>query len=126
MSATMQGIPVPYDTPGLLVHGAGPAAQDMFAGLLRSATNATAAVPSGTVVEIVIQGPGVALLVAGSALTAAIAEVIKCGVRVLACENSMHSAGLELHQLLPGISSVPAAIAHLAQRQWEGWAYVRL
>ncbi|BAS07622.1 hypothetical protein AHiyo4_10440 [Arthrobacter sp. Hiyo4] len=114
------------DMKGLLIHGAGPAMPGMFAGALRSATNASAALPSETVVELVVQGPGVAMLATGSEVAEAIADVLDRGVRILACENSMRSAGVELHQLLPGVGHVPAAVAHLARRQWEGWAYIRM
>ncbi|WP_237715261.1 DsrE family protein [Arthrobacter sp. TB 23] len=112
--------------PGVLLHGAGQGATDGLSGVLRSAINTMTALPDGTAIEIVIQGRGVALLTAGSEMTAEVAEVLERGLRVLACENSMRSAGVELDQLLAGVGVVPAATAHLATRQWEGWAYVRL
>ena len=45
---------------------------------------------------------------------------------ILTCGNSMRSAGMEDKDLAPGVGAVPAAIAHLARRQWDGWAYARL
>ena len=57
---------------GLLVHGAGQGAQDWLPGVLRSATNAADALPAGTAIEVVIQGPGVALLSDGSGFAAEI------------------------------------------------------
>nr|WP_254679017.1 hypothetical protein [Arthrobacter sp. 24S4-2] len=45
---------------------------------------------------------------------------------MLACGNSLRSVELTPGQLLPGVGSVPAAVARLATRQWEGWAYIRL
>lgn len=111
---------------GLLIHAAGPAEPGLLGGALRSATNASAALPLGSVVEIVVQGPVVAILATGSELEEAIADVLTGGARILACENSMRSAGVEPSHLLPGIGHVPAAVAHLARRQWEGWAYVRV
>lgn len=121
-----QEIPPARERPGLLIHGAGPAVSDAFAGVLRSAANASTALPPGTGLEVVVQGAGVKFLEAGSDLAVAIGGVLDCGVRILACENSMRSAGIAVHQLLPGIGRVPAAVGHLARRQWEGWAYVRL
>ena len=111
---------------GLLVHGAGQGAQYWLPGVLRSATNAADALPAGTAIEVVIQGPGVALLSDGSGFAAEITAVLERQIRVLACGNSLRSAAVPSDQLLPGVATVPAAIAHLAGRQWAGWAYVRL
>ncbi|GAC1493878.1 MAG: hypothetical protein NVS2B15_14830 [Pseudarthrobacter sp.] len=118
--------PGPDASRGLLVHSAGPAGSDGLAGVLRSAANAVAALAPGVPVEVVVQGPGVAMLATGSTLGEPISEALGRGIRILACGNSLRSVELSPGQLLPGVGSVPAAIAHLAARQWEGWAYVRL
>lgn len=107
---------------GLLIHSAGPLEQDALAGILRRASNARAALTPGTGIEVVVQGPGVKLLATNSPATSA----RHLDVSILACGNSMRSAGLEEKGLAPGIDMVPAAISHLAQRQWDGWAYARL
>ncbi len=110
---------------GLVVHGAGPMESGTLQGVLRSCRNAVEALGPEAPVEAVIQGPGVALLDAG-AESGAVEAAIASGVQVLACGNSLRSAGLSEGGLLPGVRVVPAAIAHLARRQWEGWAYVRI
>ncbi|POH72471.1 DsrE family protein [Arthrobacter glacialis] len=123
---------VSNDTPeadalrGLLIHSAGQGGSSGLAGVLRSAANAVAALAPDVPVEVVVQGPGVGLLVTGSTLTKPVSEAMGQGIRILACGNSMGSVELTPGQLLPGVGSVPAAIAHLATRQGEGWAYVRL
>lgn len=111
---------------GLLVHSAGPAESAGISAALRSAANAVAALVPGVPVEVVVQGPGVGLLTAGSTLEEPVSEALARGIRILACWNSLRSVGLTPEQLSSGVGSVPAAIAHLATRQWEGWAYVRL
>lgn len=111
---------------GLLVHGTGPLQSGMLEGVLRSSRNAVEALGPESRVEAVIQGPGVAMLAAGSDSGAAIAEAASAGISILACGNSLRSAGIDATDLVPGVSVVPAAIAHLARRQWDGWAYVRL
>lgn len=111
---------------GLVVHVAGPAESAGLSAALRSAANAVAALAAGVPVEVVVQGPGVVLLAAGSTLGEAIGEALGQGIRIHACGNSLRSAELTPGQLLPGVGSVPAAIAYLATRQWEGWAYIRL
>ena len=111
---------------GLLIHSAGPLEQDALAGILRRASNARAALTPGTGIEVVVQGPGVKLLATNSPATEAVNSARHLDVSILACGNSMRSAGLEEKDLAPGIDMVPAAISHLAQRQWDGWAYARL
>ena len=80
----------------------------------------------------VIQGPCVSFLHAGSALEPELSGLGELSglagrpVQVLACANSLRSAGLEADQLQGGVSVVPAAVAHLSTRQFTGWAYVRV
>lgn len=109
---------------GLLMHGFGTGAEQV-AGVFRSALNAAAGLP-GAAVEIVIQGPAVAALTHDGGLAGPVASVLERGVAVRACENSMRSAAVDAASLLTGVSPVPSAVVHLAQRQWDGWAYVRL
>ncbi|WP_231941188.1 DsrE family protein [Arthrobacter sp. U41] len=111
---------------GLVAHAVGSLPDGALAGVLRSSQNAVAALGPEVPVEAVIQGPGVALLAEGSGFGEAISTAVAGGVRVLACGNSLRSAGVPAERLLPGVGMVPAAIAHLARRQWDGWAYVRL
>ncbi|WP_431230697.1 DsrE family protein [Paenarthrobacter nicotinovorans] len=114
------------DGRGLLIHSAGPLEQDSLAGILRSASNARAALGPGAGIEVVVQGPGVKLLAMDSADIEAVNNARQLDVSIIACGNSMRSAGLEDKDLAPGIGMIAAAIAHLAQRQWDGWAYARL
>ncbi|OMH27857.1 hypothetical protein BKD30_02370 [Tersicoccus phoenicis] len=94
--------------------------------MLRSAANARAALGLEAGIEVVVQGPGVKLLAQNSPAAEASTNAGQLGVDILACGNSMRSAGMGDKDLAPGVGTVPAAIAHLAQRQWEGWAYARL
>ncbi|MCO4276031.1 DsrE family protein [Pseudarthrobacter sp. HLT3-5] len=118
-------VPQAPNGPGLLIHAAGPLEPDTLAGILRSSANARAALEPGAAIEVVVQGPGVRLLTADSPVSETITHTRQLDVEVLACANSMRSAGLETEDLTAGISTFPAAVAHLAERQWQGWAYVR-
>jgi intracellular sulfur oxidation DsrE/DsrF family protein len=111
------------DAPGLLLH-AGPGSD--LAAALRSAAHAVEALGRGAAVEVIVQGPGVKDLTHGTGLTAALEGLLHDGVKIIACENSMRGAGVPAEQLATGIGTVPAAVAHLARRQWQGWAYIRL
>ncbi|WP_235501578.1 MULTISPECIES: DsrE family protein [Micrococcaceae] len=112
--------------PGLLIHSVGPLEQEALTVILRSAANARAALGQGAHIEVVVQGPGVKLLTTNTPAAEAMTNAGQLHVDILACGNSMRSAGMEDKDLAPGVGTVPAAIAHLARRQWDGWAYVRL
>lgn len=112
--------------PGVVAHSAGPLPDGALGGVLRSSRNAVAALGPDVPVEAVIQGPGVARLAKGAGSEEAISAAVADGVGVLACGNSLRSAGVSAADLLPGVEIVPAAIAHVAERQWGGWAYIRL
>ena len=109
---------------GLVFHGFGVTGEQV-AGVFRSALNAAAALPVASI-EIVIQGKAVTALAVDGGLSIPVFDAQQAGIAVFACENSMRTAALEQAHLLPGVETVPSAVVHLAQRQWDNWAYIRL
>ncbi|MDJ0311661.1 DsrE family protein [Arthrobacter sp. H35-D1] len=109
---------------GLVFHGFGVTGEQV-AGVFRSALNAAAALPAASI-EIVIQGKAVTALAVDGGLSIPVFDAQQAGIAVFACENSMRAAALDRENLLPGVGTVPSAVLHLAQRQWENWAYIRL
>ncbi|MFC5503095.1 hypothetical protein ACFPJ4_12670 [Lysinimonas soli] len=76
-------------------------------------------------VHYVVQGPAVeGLTVAGTRRLGI--DTVLDGVQVHACAHSMKTAGLDPAELRDGVTTVPAAAVYLAERQWEGWAYIRI
>ena len=93
---------------------------------LRAARNVRVELPDARM-ELVVQGPAAGVLVTDPGLSAeAIDHAAELGLGVLLCRNSL--AGLELppDDVPSAFGVVPAALAHCALRQWEGWAYLRL
>jgi hypothetical protein len=110
----------------LLIHASGSAPETLTAAL-RSARNAAHAFAGETVsIRVVVQGPLVRHLTANSPGADDITAALGPNLHVHACENSMHSANVTGGDLLPGVSTVPSAVAYLAQKQWDGAAYVTL
>ncbi len=112
----------------LLLHLAGPGESPFpdLATALKVAVNALTELPEAEV-EIVVQGPAVTQLVAPAKDSARIAELTGTRkVAISACANSLRSAGVDASRLAGGVHIVPAAIAHLARRQSDGAAYVRI
>jgi intracellular sulfur oxidation DsrE/DsrF family protein len=78
-----------------------------------------------TKAEVIVFGPGIGMLMAASELAGRVAEGVKAGVAVSACENTMRGQKLTRDQMSPHIGYVPSGVAHLIRRQTEGYAYIR-
>ena len=76
-------------------------------------------------IEIVAYGPGIAMLKAESIVGNRIGEALGHGVKVSACENTMHGQKLVKADMLDGIGYVPAGVVEIMQKQQKGWAYLR-
>ncbi|MFP5316416.1 MAG: hypothetical protein ACLGHS_13705 [Actinomycetes bacterium] len=107
----------------LVLHLAGPGHEPFpdLAMAMRVAGNAAAELPD-VEIEILVQGPSVSQLIGDKA----IAEVPEPSVSVYACGNSLRSAGIDPSALPSGVKVIPAAVAHIAHRQFDGAAYLRV
>lgn len=86
--------------------------------LLNSLPKATA--------KVVFHSQGLPLVVEKESKVASeVASLLKRGVIFAACENTMERNGISKEDLLPGITTVPSAIAEFILKQEEGWIYVK-
>lgn len=77
-------------------------------------------------VDIVVNGAAVDLALTGSPVLALLQDVLDCGaVELSACANTMAARGIGTGDLHSATTVVAAAVLHVAQRQWAGWAYLR-
>jgi intracellular sulfur oxidation DsrE/DsrF family protein len=79
----------------------------------------------GAEIELVVYGPGIAMLKKDSPVAERIAAALKSGVRIAACQNSMRGFKLEQADLAPGVGVVPSGVVELIRREHAGYAYVR-
>lgn len=75
--------------------------------------------------EIVVYGPGIGMLKGDSPVAKRIADALKAGVKVVACEYTMKAQKLVYTDMLPAIGYVPAGVVELMKKQQEGYAYIR-
>jgi intracellular sulfur oxidation DsrE/DsrF family protein len=75
--------------------------------------------------EIVVYGPGIGMLKADSPVAKRIADALKAGVQVVACENTMRNQKLQRADMLAGIGYVDAGVVEIMKKQQQGWAYIR-
>jgi intracellular sulfur oxidation DsrE/DsrF family protein len=93
---------------------------------LNNARNVQHDMGAGNVdIEIVAYGPGIGMLRKNSAVAPRIDEATLGGVKVVACENTMHGHKLTKSDMLDGIGYVPAGVVEIMKRQQEGWSYLR-
>jgi intracellular sulfur oxidation DsrE/DsrF family protein len=76
-------------------------------------------------IEIVAYGPGIGMLKADSVVGNRVGDALSSGVKVVACENTMHGQKLVKQDMLDGIGYVGAGVVEIMQRQQQGWAYLR-
>ena len=76
-------------------------------------------------IEVVAYGPGINMLRSESPVATHINDLLKTGVKVVGCENTMKVAKLEKTQMMSTIGYVPAAVTEIMRKQEDGWAYVR-
>ncbi len=75
--------------------------------------------------EIVVYGPGIGMLKADSPVAKRVADALKAGVQVVACENTMRNQKLARADMLPGVGYVDAGVVEIMKKQQQGWAYIR-
>ncbi len=75
--------------------------------------------------EVVVYGPGIGMLKLESPVAVRVAEALRSGVKVVACENTMKGQHLEQSDMLPEIAYVRAGVVELIVRQRDGYAYIR-
>jgi len=94
--------------------------------ILNNMTNLREGVGSEAVeIELVAYGPGILMLKGDSAVRQRIAEAVKSGVKVNACQNTMNAMKLAPSDMLGEIGHVPSGVVEVMRKQQQGWAYIR-
>ena len=76
-------------------------------------------------IEIVAYGPGINMIKLESPVAGRVADAMKAGIKVIACENTMKAQKITKDDMTPNISYVPAGVTEIMKKQAQGWAYVR-
>ena len=78
-----------------------------------------------TEIELLAFGPGVGMLMAKADVAGRVGEVVKGGVSVVACENTVRGQNLSRERMHELVRYAPSGVAHLIRRQSEGYACIR-
>jgi len=79
----------------------------------------------GICIEVVTHGYGIDLLLENSPFRENIRDLSSKGVAFLACENTIRAEKLDASQFINTTRIIPAGVAHIVQRQRQGWAYIK-
>ena len=79
----------------------------------------------GAEIELVAYGPGLNMLKADSPVKQRVAEALKSGVKINACQNTMRGMKLTPADILPEVGYVPSGVVEVMKKQQQGWAYIR-
>ncbi len=80
--------------------------------------------PDKVEIELVALGLGLGVLKLDSTQGSRVADGLKLGVHVSACEVTMRRQKLGRDDMLPNIGYVPAGLGQVIKRQREGWVYI--
>ena len=80
--------------------------------------------PDKVEIELVALGLGLGVLKLDSTQGPRVADGLKLGVHVSACEVTMRRQKLGREDMLPNIGYVPAGLGQVIKRQREGWSYI--
>ena len=76
-------------------------------------------------IEVVAINAGLGMLKVDSPVGNRVADALKSGVVIVACENSMRGQKLAREDMLNDIGYVKAGVVELMERQRQGYAYIR-
>ena len=79
----------------------------------------------GVEIELVAYGPGILMLKSDSPVKHRIADALKSGVHVNACQNTMSNMKLTPADMAADIGYVPSGVVEVMKKQQQGWAYIR-
>ena len=80
--------------------------------------------PDKVEIELVALGLGLGVLKLESTQGPRVADALRLGVHISACEVTMRRQKLTREDMLPKIGYVPAGLVQVIRRQREGWAYI--
>ena len=76
-------------------------------------------------IEVVAINAGLGMLKVDSPVGNRVADALKSGVVIVACENSMRGQKLTRDDMLNDIGYVKAGVVELLERERQGYAYIR-
>jgi intracellular sulfur oxidation DsrE/DsrF family protein len=77
-------------------------------------------------IEIVVNGPGLGMMMFDSEVANRVTEAAKNGVSLLACGATMKATKVTEKDLSAGVKVVPGGVVEIMQKQEAGWNYIKI
>lgn len=101
--------------------------KDNWTTLLNNVENVKKELGDKTQIRVVLHGGGIHLIESQTAFQVdRINQLIARGVQFVGCENTMKRKNIQKSQLLPNVGTVPAGLAELVRKQFQGWSYLKI
>ena len=98
--------------------------EDRLSMVLANAIVTSRSMP-GLELTVIVCGPGIVALRRNAPMRGEIDNALRQGIRIIACEDSMHGMQLGRKDMHPGLDYVLYALAEIITRQLRGWVYIR-
>lgn len=76
-------------------------------------------------IELVVNGYGIGMLKMDSVVGNRVDEAVAKGIKVVACEQTMHGFKLTKDDMLTSVGYVPGGVIEVMLKQKEGYAYLK-
>ncbi|MFP3211614.1 MAG: DsrE family protein [Thermocladium sp.] len=77
-------------------------------------------------IEVVFHQSAIEATMRGTPVEPDVMDLMRRGIKVVACRNSMRARNINEEKLINGVSIVKAGVGEIVRRQAEGWIYLRL
>lgn len=76
-------------------------------------------------IELLLNAEAVRTAVRSASEEQACRELLQEGIEIAVCSNALKKNGIDPKELTEGVTVVPAGVVELAEKQFEGYAYIR-
>lgn len=77
-------------------------------------------------IEIIANGSAVAFLTQSKAdHVLSLEKLAEEDIHICACQNSLHGLNIDTSTIYPFVTIIPSGVIALAERQFEGYAYIK-
>lgn len=77
-------------------------------------------------VELIVHSKGVySFKKDKNAYNKEVMNLLKKGIKIAICTNTIDNLHLKLEDLMPGVELVPSAVGEIVRKEKEGWIYIK-
>jgi len=125
MADTIAKPPPSFENPRKLVIQLNSPDENHQQTVLNNISNLLKFYENNVTIAVVVYGPAIGMLMKGSPFAERIESLTMYGVEFVACGNTLIATHRKRENLLPNVGYATAGLAEIAERQLEGWIYLK-